>query len=667
MTDTGEQNPQANSPERAKISFTQEIDDVVRAEQTYLRQRRQKNEGLKAIEDDPSLWGLAISGGGVRSATFGLGVLQAMIRRRILERFDYLSTVSGGGYIGACLSSLLSGLTETGLDPENSPFVGLRGEEHEYQLPEVTKLSARHQIHHLRTHGEYLIPRSHLLSRDVQRAVGSVVSGMGYTIILFALLLVVIVAGTHLALTGIDKDLTTLAPSVELSIPGAAQMGNIDYVKAVLQAWWDERLTPPFVKAFGGARSRPGVFWSMTGVGAIWCLAWICAATMLSRLSDFKKIPPGPKTRAGWTPEDQWESNFVRAFNISSVLVAIGLMYTFALMIRDRENLEAFLPALLLPLAFSLGGLVASHAATFVGETWFAKRAWMFKSKRMENRFRRSLYGVIRGACIYGTAAAIVLPVLAVLVFSLSDLPAKFFVAIVALAWSYWLTRRKAGPSSSRLGGWLQRPIASLAVFLFLSFAFAEASAWLIVSYRGVDGWPLWLSALITTGAAAVVFAVLGFFVDANRASPHYFYRDRLTEAYLKTDARTQRSNDDSQGMPLKVLRDDEDLKLCDLGKNNGRGPYHLIVAALNLAGSKELNRKSFLSEHFVFSRDYLGSKVTGWVKTSEYRSGTTRLARVMTISAAAVASAMGYHTFGAQAFVTTLFNARLGYWMENP
>lgn len=48
---------------------------------------------------------LCISGGGIRSATFGLGVLQGLARRGLLKHFDYLSTVSGGGYIGSWLSS----------------------------------------------------------------------------------------------------------------------------------------------------------------------------------------------------------------------------------------------------------------------------------------------------------------------------------------------------------------------------------------------------------------------------------------------------------------------------------------------------------------------------------------------------------------------------------
>jgi len=46
---------------------------------------------------------VALSGGGIRSAAFCLGVLQALARSGWLRRVDFLSTVSGGGYIGAFL------------------------------------------------------------------------------------------------------------------------------------------------------------------------------------------------------------------------------------------------------------------------------------------------------------------------------------------------------------------------------------------------------------------------------------------------------------------------------------------------------------------------------------------------------------------------------------
>jgi hypothetical protein len=50
---------------------------------------------------------LCLSGGGIRSGTFALGVLQGLAQLGVLGKFDYLSTVSGGGYIGGWLSALL--------------------------------------------------------------------------------------------------------------------------------------------------------------------------------------------------------------------------------------------------------------------------------------------------------------------------------------------------------------------------------------------------------------------------------------------------------------------------------------------------------------------------------------------------------------------------------
>jgi hypothetical protein len=52
--------------------------------------------------------GLALSGGGIRSASFCLGVLQALNAEGVLRKFDYLSTVSGGGYIGTSMTVSMS-------------------------------------------------------------------------------------------------------------------------------------------------------------------------------------------------------------------------------------------------------------------------------------------------------------------------------------------------------------------------------------------------------------------------------------------------------------------------------------------------------------------------------------------------------------------------------
>ena len=90
---------------------------------------REKNQPPSSHEIDAqtrawqsNLQGLAFSGGGIRSATFCLGVLQKLAEQRLLESFDYLSTVSGGGYIGSWFSSLLQRKpwTKQAAQPESS-------------------------------------------------------------------------------------------------------------------------------------------------------------------------------------------------------------------------------------------------------------------------------------------------------------------------------------------------------------------------------------------------------------------------------------------------------------------------------------------------------------------------------------------------------------------
>jgi hypothetical protein len=51
-----------------------------------------------------AMTGIALSGGGIRSASFCLGVLQALNCADVVRSFSYLSTVSGGGYIGTSLT-----------------------------------------------------------------------------------------------------------------------------------------------------------------------------------------------------------------------------------------------------------------------------------------------------------------------------------------------------------------------------------------------------------------------------------------------------------------------------------------------------------------------------------------------------------------------------------
>lgn len=80
------------------------FDRVKRLEFDFIQEHRRSDD--KRVSG--ALTGLALSGGGIRSATFNLGVVQALAKRGLLGKIDYLSTVSGGGYIGSSLTWFLS-------------------------------------------------------------------------------------------------------------------------------------------------------------------------------------------------------------------------------------------------------------------------------------------------------------------------------------------------------------------------------------------------------------------------------------------------------------------------------------------------------------------------------------------------------------------------------
>src|SRR5512139_3657988 len=75
---------------------------VLAQERAAIREPDGRDDG-----PDRPLAGLAFSGGGIRSATFNLGITQALAELNLLRQFDYLSCVSGGGYIGGWLSAFI--------------------------------------------------------------------------------------------------------------------------------------------------------------------------------------------------------------------------------------------------------------------------------------------------------------------------------------------------------------------------------------------------------------------------------------------------------------------------------------------------------------------------------------------------------------------------------
>jgi hypothetical protein len=176
--------------------FHDEI-DIINKRRAKARPRRRPKIELKKLEQEDSagrpifmpkaeasVVGLALSGGGIRSSAFCLGALQALAEAKILDKVDYLSTVSGGGYIGCSLSA--------GLEATHGQFP--------FDDPNIANETPSMQ--HVRDFSDYLFPDGAI---DVLQNVSIYVRGLVANFILVMPFLLVAAALTLLSNPTVDS------------------------------------------------------------------------------------------------------------------------------------------------------------------------------------------------------------------------------------------------------------------------------------------------------------------------------------------------------------------------------------------------------------------------------------------------------------------------------
>jgi hypothetical protein len=143
---------------------------------------------------------LCLSGGGIRSAAISLGVIQALVNAKLLKQFQYLSTVSGGGYIGSWLSAWLH---HTGNAHEVLRSLGSSRIDPDKESP---------PLDHLRGYSNYLTPKVGLFSADTWTAIAIVLRNI-------AINWLILVPGIALLVIGVKLLALFLTWTIEL--PGA--------------------------------------------------------------------------------------------------------------------------------------------------------------------------------------------------------------------------------------------------------------------------------------------------------------------------------------------------------------------------------------------------------------------------------------------------------------
>ncbi|UOQ69049.1 hypothetical protein [Hymenobacter volaticus] len=174
----------------------------------------------------------------------------------------------------------------------------------------------------------------------------------------------------------------------------------------------------------------------------------------------------------------------------------------------------------------------------------------------------------------------------------------------------------------------------------------------------------------------------------------HHFYRNRLVRAYL--GASRPRFERERTANPFTSFDRRDDLKMCSLRRSDPLekseapqkhpydGPYLIINATLNATKVTDLAQQNRKAESFVFTPYYCGfdfakiravnpAKPTfdfGYRPTEQYaypKDGGPGVGTAMAISGAAASPNEGYNSSPATAFLLTLFNLRLGWWIGNP
>ena len=167
-------------PENEQSKDPATFREVIAAEWACLKERRAANgfhdAGNGDADGQTDIAGIALSGGGIRSATFCLGVLQALARQGVLRGFDYLSTVSGGGFTGSWWSAWIVRHALAG-SADDIPQVGTPSR----ALDSAAGYQEPFPLHHVRLYGNYLTPRKGVLSADTWGAATVIVRNLFFT------------------------------------------------------------------------------------------------------------------------------------------------------------------------------------------------------------------------------------------------------------------------------------------------------------------------------------------------------------------------------------------------------------------------------------------------------------------------------------------------------
>ena len=634
------------------------------ADEAAAREERRRQAGV-----DPELptVGLALSGGGIRSATFSLGLLRALARNGVLPRIDMISSVSGGGYIAATLGRLFarpgvdaSGRAARAAPPpvdEGATVAQDGGSSETMPFGHLARaLSGRSVLMHwLRRNGRYLAPAG---AADV-----------GLSMV------------TYLrAAVAIQVEMAALAMLVGVMVVLPHLLHHAD----VLHHLPPELIDPWVAEAL-----------ALQPEDRIWQSLWFpIAVGWLLLAAPFSVV-------RYWSIRDRSRSGWVLAL-ILMVLVYSAIAWNVWNGFLPTSLVSEDVHGTLVMLLMTLGLPVVVMSATLGALSSISDSSWSGGGDpdavaRLRALQTRGLRTVVKVAVWLFAAGLLDRLSWSVLETLWSHRESVWWVSVSLLSVLMVMLRSHAESLLKRLDRIDRSRALRFATRLLpwsgLTLAFIWLVLWItLVQHLVFDpSWPTFWVDLGPIQRCALLFAsalawllVFGRNVDVpNATSLHDFYRSRLVRAYVSVANPRRFAVDCAQVATerncRRVLRDAElldgdDVDLADYQPEAAGGPAHLINVCINQtrddrAGLFEPDRKGLpmaISHHgFDIGTDEFRPIPRDDDREAREIRGT--LGRWVAVSAAAVAPGAGARTVIGSALLMFLFGVRLGYWWKPP
>ncbi|HVE42676.1 MAG TPA: hypothetical protein VNM14_22540 [Planctomycetota bacterium] len=610
------------------------FDQLLASRELPLLKARRKNSGHenpilanpKNFDFTNNLTGVGLSGGGIRSAAFNTGIIQALAKRRIFPKIDVISSVSGGGYVGSMVSArAATAPPDKAYFPQNP-----RAEEIDPLLLE--------QLH---SKSSYLAPTAATRGKELFLGFATALRGFIIHIFLGLLLFGVFILPFIVWDTRVSQAVYALAQPKVAALAACGMVVMLVAVQSLesafrLKAWIRNGL----YRAASLFLIPAGLYFVIqlyrglaAGLSDLSLAAEVAGVAGNAVAFYVTNGPPGKPRSLGR----------IRRM----ILCVLGALMLFSLILGFHWFYKHGLF-----LALVAGNVSLPTAADVCGQ---AARYTLLSSLLLyaiHESTRPKTSDVLPRALIVCSSWLLTLSVAAIIAIIPEwyerYVPAAILVVLIAVVAETTGTNFRNGFVAITAVGVL----GLLGIMGSLNYEVWKIAKWDTVAMKGI--YSQLYSLLLSL---AVTFCL---FMNLNRTSLHGYYRDHLAALFIGPNA-------EEQSVAVSAIRAKVEQGL----------PYHVIQCAVNLPKETSTDVKAGVAplvaqrrgESFIITPQWVGSESTGLVPPDIYTEGgrPLTLATAMAISGAAVNT----HDMGKlPAFlstVMTLFNIRLGYWLPNP